>query len=166
MRMELEVELPDAPGQLSRVLEVVADHGGNVEGVVHRHEEEKDGRVPVLLQLEVEEQDALTLVDAVARDHRLLSIDRQGGPVRTAVLLIGHVFQADLTALLDEAFEEQASVDAVDARIDGRQAPSAVLIRLSADDPPSLQAAMDALRERARSDRLTVLEQVGGGSGV
>lgn len=166
MRLELEVELPDAPGQLSRVLEIVADHGANVVSVVHRHEEESDGRVPVLLQLEVEERETLGLVDAIARDHRLLSIDRHGGPVRTAVLLVGHVFEADLRELLEGAFEEQAQVDAVDARIDSRAEPSAVLVRLSADDEGALSGAMGALEDHAEEHQLTVLEEVQGGHDV
>ena len=160
--MELEVELPDAPGQLSRVLQVIADHGGNVLSVVHLHERESEGRVPVEIVVEVPEPDALHLVDAITRTHRLLSVNREGGPVRTSVLMVGHVFEADLRTLLDQAFEAGADVSTVDARIQGREAPSAVLVRLTADGQGPLDAALTALRSQAKEHKLQVIEQVGG----
>lgn len=162
MRLELEVELPDSPGQLQRVLEIVADHGANVVSVVHLHEKETDGRVPVELIVEVPEPEALRLVDAVAREHRLLSINREGGTVRTAVLLVGHVFEADLRQLLDRVFQAGGRVGTVDARIEGQDNPSAVLVTLSADRDDTLQAAVDALEDEAQGAELHLIEQVGG----
>lgn len=162
MRLEFEVELPDAPGELSRVLLTVANHGGNVQAVVHRHERAQDGRVPVVVTVEVAESDALRLLDALARHHRLLRVNREGGPARTAVLLVGHVFEADIRRLLDAAFERRADVDTVDARISGRANPSAVLVSLTADDPDSLRAAVGALRQEAQAAKLTIIEQVPG----
>lgn len=162
----MEVELPDSPGQLQRVLEIVADHGANVVSVVHLHEKETDGRVPVELIVEVPESKALRLVDAVAREHRLLSINREGGTVRTAVLLVGHVFEADIRELLDEVFQTGAQVGGVDARIEGQDNPSAVLVTLSADRDDTLAEAVQALETEASAAELHLIEQVGGEADV
>lgn len=162
MRIEFEVELPDTPGELSRVLEVVARHGGNVLSVLHRHEAAVQGRVPVAVAIEVPEQAALPLLDAMARTHRLLRVNREGGPVRASVLLVGHVFEAGLAPLLDAVFEAGTEVSEVDARIAGRANPSAALVRLSAADAQRLESALAALRERAAAHNLSLIEQARG----
>jgi len=165
MRFDFEVELPDAPGELSRLLQVVATHGGNVLSVLHRHERAVQGRVPVAITAEVPEAQALRLLDALARTHRILRVDREGGPARAAVVLVGHVFEADLRRLMDRVFANGASVGAVDARIAGRAEPSAVLLSLTADGADALRAAIGGLREDARAAQLTMIEQVAGEPG-
>lgn len=160
MRLDFEVELADAPGQLSRVLEVVAAHGGNVLSVVHRHERAERGAVPVDISIEIPQPQSLRLLDALARSHRLLRVNREGGPARVALLLVGHVFQANLRDLLDAAFEHRAEATAVDARIAGRANPSAVLVSLTADDETALRKGVAALRKKAQQAKVSVLEQV------
>ena len=162
MRLEFEVELPDAPGELSRVLETVAGRGGNVQAVIHRHELAHEGRVPVLLTVEVEEGQAITLLDALARKHRLLRVNREGGPASASLLLVGHVFEADLKELLDLGFDAGAEITSVDARVEGRANPSAVLVGLAAQDPAALDAACQQLAARAAEHDLLLIEQAEG----
>lgn len=164
MRLDLEVELPDRPGQLESVLSTVADHGANVVSVLHLHERAEDGKVPVALTVEIPEADSLALVDALSREHRVLSVDQEGGPQRARVLLVGHAFEADLRGILDPVFETGAEIAGVDARIEGREDPSAVLVTVDADRPSVLAAGLEALREHAREATLDVIEQVGGGT--
>lgn len=166
MRLDFEVELPDAPGELSRVLQVVANHGGNIHSVVHRHELARDNRVPVAISIEVSNQDSLKLLDALARTHRILRVNRQGGPVSSSLLLVGHVFEADVRKLLDVVFEHGAEVNSIDSRIAGRANPSAVLVRLSAEDDTKLREAIDAFQMRAEAAKLVVYEQVRGDNGA
>jgi ACT domain-containing protein len=161
--MDFEVEVPDAPGELSRVLQVVARFGGNVLSVVHRHEAASPTGVPVVLAVEIPEPAALKLADALARTHRILRLGREGGPVRAAVLVVGHVFEAGLTPLLDAVFETGTEVAEVDARIAGRANPSAVLIGLTATDAHALEQGLAAMRQRAAQDRLLLIEQAWGG---
>jgi len=165
MRMEFEVELPDAPGELGNVLARVAQFGGNVNSVVHRHETLTDGRVAVVFQVDIPEDGALRLVDALARTHRLLRVNREGGPVGSVVLLVGHVFESGLTDLLDAVFEADAEVVELDVRIAGRSNPSAVLVRLGAPDAGAMGRGLEALRQRAATQGLMLLEPVGGEAG-
>lgn len=162
MRLDLEVELPDRPGQLSGVLSTVADHGANVVSVLHLHERAQEGRVPVALTVEIPEAESLSLVDALSREHRVLSVDHEGGPQRARVLLVGHVFEADLRALLDPIFEAGADIAGVDARIEGRASPSAVLVSVAAERPSTLEAGLDALREQAEASNVDLFEEVRG----
>ncbi|MGB0653087.1 MAG: ACT domain-containing protein [Thermoplasmatota archaeon] len=162
MRLEFEVELADAPGQLQRVLTVIADHGGNVLSVLHRHEKEVDGRLPVLFGLEIEESDFVALMADITAKHRLLRVNREGGPRRAAVLLSGHVFQANIQQLLEPVWASGATVGRVDARINRHDSPSAVLIQLSADETGALTAGLAALRTAAGEAGLEVIETIGG----
>ncbi len=162
MRLEFEVELPDAPGQLQRVLSVIANHGGNVTSVLHRHEKEVDGRLPVLFGIEIDESDFVTLMAEITAKHRLLRVNREGGPSRAAVLLSGHVFQANIQGLLEPVWQSGASVGRVDARINEHDSPSAVLVQLSADEKSALAAGLRALRAAANEAGLDVIETIGG----
>lgn len=160
MRLDFELLLPDAPGELAPVLRAVADHGGNIQSIMHLHERAEGDQVPVLFTVEMQESDTLKLLDTLTRSHRLLRVNHEGGPVGTTVLLSGHVFQARIDRLLDPLFDLGARVERIDARVAGRDKPSAVLVRLSADDKAAMGAAMDALRKRADKDGLTVMASV------
>lgn len=162
MKMEFEVELPDAPGQLQRVLSIIADHGGNVLSVLHRHEKEVDGRVPVLFIVEMEETDVVALLGDLTAKHRLLRVNREGGPSRAAVLLSGHVFEADLRGILEPVWEAGVTVGRIDARMSGHDRPSAVLVQLAADEPSTLAEGLAALRDGAGAAGLSVIETLEG----
>lgn len=160
MRMDFELLLRDAPGTLAPVLDRIAEHGGNILSVVHRHEKAEDGEVPVEIAVDVPEDGALNLVAALTRSNRILSIDREGGPEHTAVLLSGHVFQANLETLLEPVFAAGAHIDRIDARVAGRDRPSAVWVDLSADDAKTLGAALVALRQATDAANIAVMSAV------
>lgn len=164
MRLELEVELPDVPGQLEGVLSTLADYGANVVSVLHLRERAVDGRVPVALTVEIDESEALGLVDAIGRSHELVSVEHEGGPERARVLLVGHVFESGVRHLLEPVFEEGAEVAGVDARIEDRETPSAVLVTLVGERAGTLAAGLEALREEAHEANLQVIEELGGGA--
>lgn len=162
MNLEFEVELSDTPGQLSDLLQLVAQHGGNVVSVLHRHERATAAGVPVAVAVDVPEGNAIRLLDALARRHRLLRVNREGGPSQTNFLLVGHVFEADLRTLFEALYSAGADVGEVDARLAGRAHPSAVLARASADDPAVLRKALENLRAKAEPLGLTLIEELEG----
>lgn len=158
--MEFELELTDAPGELAHALEQVAAHGANVLSVIHHHEAQEGDRVPVTLAVEVLEENAIRLIDGLARRYRLRRIDQDGGPARTSVLVTGHVFQARIDHLMDRVFDHGATVERVDARIHSRDEPSAVLLDVAAPSEPALQQALDTLRQEVAGAGLSLLESV------
>lgn len=160
MRMDFEIQLRDAPGTLAPVLDKIAEFGGNIVSVVHRHEAAEDGHVPVDIAVEVPEDAALNLVSALTRTHRILRIDQEGGPEHTAVLMSGHVFQAHVEDLLEPVFAAGARVDRIDARVAGRDRPSAVWVDISADDAATLAGALDALQVATKAADIAVMSAV------
>lgn len=162
MRLEFELALLDAPGALAPVLQAIADHGGNIETIVHRHERADGDHVPVHVVVEIPEGNTLRLLDALTKKGRLLRVDTEGGPVGTTLLLSGPVFRADFDALFGRAWEEGAEVDSVDARVEGRDGPSAMIVKVSAGSRDVLDRAVRGLVESAAGTGIDCIEAVGG----
>ena len=159
MRMEFELELTDAPGALATVLRAVADHGGNVLGVFHRHGQEHGARVPVAFAIEIDDAHALRLMDQVARSHRILRMDHEDAPASRAVMLAGPIVQVRLDEILESAWAS-AEVDRVDMRTGERGASGAALVRLRAGSQGALSRAIDALQEAADQAGLRVIQDL------
>lgn len=160
MRLEVEAELRDVPGELTRVLDVVRDHGGNVHRVVHRRDEARGDRVPVEIALEIAPDAADRLVETLQDETRLLSSRGQALAHPFAFLLVGHVFEAGVRDVTDLLFERGCRVHAVEAAIRSRERPSAVLVDVSADDESTLEAALADVEGLAREHDLTVVREL------
>lgn len=160
MRLEVEAELRDVPGELTRVLDVIRDHGGNVLRVVHRRDEARGDRVPVEIAVEIASEAGDPLVEALRDETQLLSSRGQALAHPFAFLLVGHVFEAGVRGVTDLLFERGCHVHAVEAAIRGRDRPSAVLVDVSADDEDTLTSALAAVEDLAREHDLTVIREL------
>ncbi|MCD6455910.1 MAG: hypothetical protein J7K81_03865, partial [Methanophagales archaeon] len=64
MKISMDIELTDIPGQLVLALKPVSDFGGNILSVLHQRDKKTpSGRIPVQLTLEIEEQGLDRLVE-------------------------------------------------------------------------------------------------------
>jgi hypothetical protein len=70
------------------------------------------------------------------------------------------VFQANLENLLEPVFAAGGRVERIDARIAGRDRPSAVWVDLSADDAKTLAAGLAALRNATEAAGIGVMTAV------
>ncbi len=104
MRIELDIELKDKPGQLVRALEPISRLGGNLISVIHLREElSKSGRVPVHIILELEEYIALEriLKELEKMDIWVSKVGEAERKKRLTVMLIGHVVDTDIRDTID-----------------------------------------------------------------
>lgn len=152
MKMELDVELRDVPGQLSFVLDRVTEHGGNIESVVHHRQDARGEWVPVRIVFEVAPMRAHRLVEALKERVRVLSAsgEKKGHPM--AFLLVGHVFDNHIDDYLEGLYESGCRVHRVQAEVTGKSAPSAVFIDITGDDEAAVGRAVDTL-ERLSAER-------------
>lgn len=162
MRLELEVELLDAPGQLTGVLETVGRFGGNIVTIVHDRSRLRNGRVPVVIHLEAPPEGMGPMLEAVRRDYRVLKAGGARDTVLGAFLLVGHVFQNDLAEVTEAVFGAGAEVRRVRGEVAGRDNPSAVLLDVAAGNDRQLGAALARVRDLARERRYVFLEALGG----
>lgn len=165
MILDIQVELKDAPGQLGNVLAVVARYGGNIQSVHHEHGRQRGEWVPVRLKLEVLEEASEALVGALREEARVLNVSGNVRSIPYAFLVLGHVFQSQLTDLTDAIFAAGAEVRTVRAEVSGREQPSAVLVEIAAPDAGALARAQQGVAALAREKGLSyvgALAETGG----
>lgn len=162
MRMEIEVELRDAPGQLSHVLDQLSRVGANVISVIHLREEARGDRVPVRIIFEILEEDALTVIQALKFKVRITKMERETLAKRSSFILIGHVFQRNIAEVTDAVFAARAEVLDVRAKLSGRERPSQVYFEITSDEDATLGAAMQAVAGIAKAKDFTMITALGG----
>ena len=59
MRVNVDIQLKDIPGQLIGALEPISKNDGNIRSVVHRHDKISGGKIAINLTFEVGNQKAL-----------------------------------------------------------------------------------------------------------
>ena len=150
MKFDVRLELRDAPGQLERVLGTLARFGGNIRTVAHERDGAHDGVVPVRIVCDVPDEAEGRLLDALREEWVLLSVGSTDMHRSFAVLLLGHVFQADVKTLTDAVFACGAEVRGLRAEVRGEHEPSAVLIEAIAPTP---ELALEAERRLCATAR-------------
>ncbi len=160
--MKLEVELRDTPGELGRLLETVANHGGNVEGVVHRRGEAHGEWVPVELNITIPPDGAERLVEDLRDSVRVLRWEGRTASHPLSFLLVGHVFQANIAEVTDALFEAGCRVHEVQADIRDRDDVSAVYLDATARDGAARAAALERVGELAREKDLELVRDLRG----
>ncbi|MFX1518844.1 MAG: hypothetical protein ACFFCD_02820 [Promethearchaeota archaeon] len=150
MKIELEVELTDKPGELVRCLEPISAQGGNILQVIHhRSQSVGKGVAPVSIHFEVENID-------VIKDIKN-TIEKQGVHVvkwaqefvgfKKIVLLIGHVFQKDITDTIIRLLDSGVLVNEVNAKITQKEEVSTVKFSIVGDTEQKIQDAMNLCKE-------------------
>jgi len=145
VKVDVEIELPDKPGQLVKVLEAIAKFGGNITSVYHHRERKRGDAVPISVGFEIQEQ---------KRTNNILSsIKKQGFTITRAefeqktfdstVILIGHVFTTGITDTINQIMATKAVVKKVDARIKGVKNVSSVKLTLQANSKEVMKRAIE-----------------------
>lgn len=159
----LRLELEDKPGELLRALEPIADHGGNLLGIVHeRGSVTPRGHVPVEVDVECRPEQFDRIVGAV-RDVGV-TVTRAGEEryeESVVVVLFGDVVESDLSETLT-TIQSVAGVDVTGAELDapeGTDDQSSLRLAL-ATRRGQTQRALDAVRSVADNKGLGVVEPV------
>lgn len=159
----VRLELADRPGELLRALEPIADHGGNLLGIVHeRGSLTPRGHVPVEVDLEAGPEQFDRIVAAL-RDAGV-TVTRAGEErygESLIVLLIGDLVETDLSGTLTE-IQEAEGVDVTGVSLDapeGTADQSSARLHLAARTGDT-DAALTAVRTVAAAKDLQVVEPV------
>jgi ACT domain-containing protein len=164
MRISMDLELQDTPGQLVHVLTPISDLGGNITSVVHHHDKKTfRNTIPVFVVFEIEEKRLDDLRERLERSD--VTIVRMG-KIRlheaVSVLLIGHVIHTDLTDTIDHidrtGYAEVQDLSLAMPEIDG---PSSAVITISATGTTELKKAIKILQDTAQSKDLLMIEPIG-----
>jgi ACT domain-containing protein len=161
MRISMDLELKDTPGQLMHVLTPISDLGGNITSVVHHHDKKTfRNTVPVSVILEIDEQTLGELQDGLERNGvTIVRVGKMRLRATTHILLIGHIIHTDLRDTIDEidatGFAEVQDLSLSMPAIDG---PSSAVITIMATGDKELKTSTGILRQIAERKDLLIIE--------
>ena len=163
MRISMDIELKDIPGQLVLALKPVSDFGGNILSVLHQRDKKTpSGRIPVQLVLEIEEKGLDRLVERLKeRGVNVVRIGKERLEESMVVLLIGHIVHSDIRETIDridgtgfaEVVELSLSMPGVDKK-------SSASVTLSAIGKEELKEAFDILERTAKKKGIMVISAI------
>ena len=161
MRINLVLELLDVPGQLVSALEPISGLGANLVTVIHKRDyKNENGKVPVQLTLEGEQED---LQNVVSRFEDLgFTIIEMDGVVKKekiSTVLFGHIVDQDLRDTMDRINAlDGVLIVAFDIKLNGEE-KSTALINIEADVGRK-QVVFDRIAEIAEEKDLLVINEV------
>ena len=157
MKISMDIELKDIPGQLVLALKPVSEFGGNILSVLHQRDKKTPaGRIPVELVIEIEEKTMERLVEQL--EGRGVNVVRTGEMrlrESMVVLLIGHIVHSDLRETID-------SIDSTGfAEIVGLS-----LSMPSVDEESSASVTLSAIGKKELNEALKILERTASKKGI
>lgn len=135
MKMNLVMEIRDAPGQLVSVLDPIRGLGANIVTVIHKRDEKNEhGNIPVQLTLEGEKNNLNRVITKFKElGFSILEIDGQVNKEIISSILIGHLVDKDIQDTVDKINNlEGAVVTEFNIQLNG-ESESAALINIEAD---------------------------------
>ena len=159
--MNLVLELLDSPGQLVRVLEPISTFGANLVTVIHKRDyKNENGKVPVQLTVEGEQEDLAGLINKF--EELGFSVIEMDGVIRKekiTTILFGDIVDQDLRDTMDKINAIDGSfIVAFDIKLNGEE-ESTALINIEADIGKK-QVVFDKITEIAEEKNLLVINEV------
>jgi ACT domain-containing protein len=162
VKVDVEIELPDKPGQLVKVLDSIAKFGGNITSVYHHRERKKGDAVPISVGFEIREPKKTSSI--------LSTIKRQGFTIKRAeferktfdstIILIGHVFTTGITDTINQIMATKTVVKKVDARIKDVKNVSSVKLTLQANSKEVMKRGIEVINSICREKDLRMIRSI------
>lgn len=165
MRVRIEMELEDVPGQLVKVLDPISRYGANIQNVVHERDKKTPlGKVPVMVVLEVKGKDRLEkIIDELKElGARIIRAGEEEASASAVMLLVGDIIQTDIRDSVNKLNSiEGARVSDLNLAVGDSGGESSARIIIEALSEESLQSAISRLREIAEEKDILVIESLG-----
>ncbi len=163
MRVSMDIELKDTPGQLLLALQPISEMGGNIQSVVHCHDKRTPrGTVPIHVVFEVAKEGLMEIIRRIKANGVIVArVDERRLHEQTFVMLIGHIVHTDISETID-AVDSTGHSEIVDLTLsmpDVKRVSSAFMV-IAADSEDSLALALNVLRATAEDKGLLVIEPI------
>lgn len=162
MRITMDLELKDIPGQLVKALEPISDSGGNIVSVVHHHEQ-RTNRGTIPLQVVFEMEDGLNALKEKleSRGIKVVRFNQMRLLERKAVVLVGHIIHSDIRDTIEQ-IDSTGYAEVVDLAMSmpGISLKSSARIGISATGKKEMKKAMKLLRDIAKDKDLLLIEPI------
>ncbi len=162
MRITMDLELKDIPGQLVNALAPISDSGGNVVSVVHHHEKRTPrGTIPIQVTFDIADGLEELKYRLESRDIAIIRVNEARLLEHRTVILVGHIIHSDIRDTIDQIDRTgYAEVSDLAMSMPGISLKSSARIGISAAGKEEAKKAMNLLRAIANDKDLLVIEPI------
>ena len=163
MRLSMDLELQDIPGQLLLALQPFKDNKANIISVVHHRDRKTPrGMIPVRFVVEMD-RSKIDTVKAQLKESGI-SVVRAGEDrfiEAVSVVLVGHVLDSDLGDTINR-IDSTGFAEVMDLALTmtGVDEPSSAFLKIQATGKAEIQKALAVLREVGIEKKLLVIEPI------
>lgn len=161
MRVSMDIELKDEPGQLIMALEPVSKHKANLISVFHYHKTGSTGssRVQVRLVIDANSHIIHTIKEELeASGIRVLRIGEEKYLESITVLLLGHIIQSDLNDTISRIDSTGvAEVVEISLSMPEIAGPSSASLRISAVGRAEMEQTVALMKTIAAEKELLLV---------
>jgi ACT domain-containing protein len=163
MRLAMDLELQDIPGQLLLALQPFKDNKANIISVVHHRDRKTPrGMIPVRFVVEMD-RSKIDTVKAQLKESGI-SVVRAGEDrfiEAVSVVLVGHVLDSDLGDTINR-IDSTGFAEVMDLALTmtGVDEPSSAFLKIQATGKAEIQKALALLREVGIEKKLLVIEPI------
>lgn len=162
MRITMDLELKDIPGQLIKALEPISDAGGNIVSVVHHHEK-RTPRGTIAIQVVFDMEDGLKdLKDKLeSNDIKVVRFNEMRLQEHKTVVLVGHIVHSDVKDTIEQ-IDSTGYAEVVDLAMTmpAINMKSSARIGINATGKAEIKKAMQRLRAIAKKKDLLIIEPI------
>ena len=169
MRLSMDLELQDIPGQLMLALQPLRDNKANIISVVHHRDRKTPrGMIPVRVVVEMDRSKLESVKNQLQNSG--VSVVRAGEDrfiEETAVVLVGHILDSHLGDTVSRIDSTGfAEVMDLDLTMPGVDDPSSAYLKIRAVGKAEIQKALTILRQVGEEKKLLVIEPIENGAGT
>ena len=163
MRVSMDIELQDAPGQLVQALKPISEFRGNLVSVVHHHEKRTPrGTIPVQVVFETDAFNISPLITKLENlGVELIRVNEEKFLEKGTVVLIGHIVHTDLEDTID-TIDKTGYAEVVELHLSmpSINKSSSASFRIDAVGKKELKDAISLLRSVAIKKDLVLIEPI------
>ncbi len=163
MRLSMDLELQDIPGQLLLALQPLKDNKANIISVVHHRERKTPrGMIPVRFVVEMD-RSKIDIVKEQLKNSGITVV--RAGEDRfmeaVSVVLVGHVLDSDLGDTV-KRIDSTGFAEVMDLSLTmpGVDEPSSAYLKIRATGKAEIQKALTILRDVGLEKKLLVIEPI------
>lgn len=163
MRLSMDLELQDIPGQLVLSLEPFKTYKGNIISVVHHRDRKTPmGKIPVRLVFEIDKPNIDKVKNQLEKNGIIVArVGEDRFVEEMSVLLVGHVVDTDLGDTINRIDSTGfAEVEDLCLKMPGIDDPSSAYMRIRATGKEEIEKSLSILREVGLQKNLLVIEPI------
>ena len=160
--INLEVKLPDTPGNLVELIKPISNNGGNIFGILHHHDKIINNLIPVSVSFDLSEE--LTDIglknikkELSAKNIQIVKVIIGKDERNLTVILTGHVFDTDITDTIKRLAKKKMKVSELQAKFTEVSEVSNVKLKIIFPESMTREESIDELEKICKEKNLLLI---------